>query len=272
MIKKAKTILNKSENEKSNKQLFYHMVLSAIILIMMGFYSNSTEGKNLYYFLFFFLLTIYCLIKYLLSCKQKPINLGKGRVSLPIYILLGYLINTSIWLLITNLMNIFYGEIEILNQQILDRQLIDNPTMEVALIFDRVLHAPILEEIILRGLLLNVILFIGIESNIPKKYSILTFMILSAGLFGGMHASNNSLTFIGFMLVGLNFAIFYLVSGNIIVPIGIHFINNFESTLGTSGYAERIMLYISLLIIIIVIEYFSTDSKNLIKKWLMKSK
>ncbi|WP_414531056.1 CPBP family intramembrane glutamic endopeptidase [Enterococcus durans] len=81
--------------------------------------------------------------------------------------------------------------------------------------------------------------------------------VLSALIFGSIHASSNILTFIGFSLVGLNLGALYLISGNLIVPITVHFLNNLSASLNVSNDVKRISIFICLLLIICLIEYVS---------------
>ncbi|MBO0486700.1 CPBP family intramembrane glutamic endopeptidase [Vagococcus fluvialis] len=161
-----------------------------------------------------------------------------------------------------------YGEVKVLNQELIEQRITNNTSMGIPLLFDSVLYAPIVEELLFRGLLLNLILFFGTTFKVNKKYLIAIFLIFSAILFSGVHASDNSLTTIGFTLVGLNFALFYVFSGNIIVPVMIHFLNNFGIPIGVSSDFKRVLVYTCLLIAVAVIKIISKRNKNFIKKWI----
>lgn len=165
----------------------------------------------------------------------------------------------------------FYGKIEILNQQLLDKKITDHPKMLVPQLFDTFISAPLMEEILYRGLLLNAILFIGLKLGVSKKYLFVVFLVLSALIFGSIHASSNILTFIGFSLVGLNLGALYLISGNLIVPITVHFLNNLSASLNVSNDVKRISIFICLLLIICLIEYVCKEDRNIIKKWAFSS-
>ncbi|HFD1766437.1 TPA: lysostaphin resistance A-like protein, partial [Enterococcus hirae] len=129
-------------------------------------------------------------------------------------------------LVILKLMDFFYGKIEVLNQQLIEKQLTDYPDMANLLFFDSVFSAPLMEEVIFRGLLLNAILFIGLNLGISKRFLFIVFIIITSLLFGCAHQSNNMLTFIYFALGGLNLGVIYLMSGNLLAPIIVHFFNN----------------------------------------------
>lgn len=103
-------------------------------------------------------------------------------------------------------------------------------------------------------MLLNAILFIGLKLGVSKKNLFVVFLILSALIFGSIHASSNILTFIGFSLVGLNLGALYLISGNLIVPITVHFLNNLSASLNVSSDVKRISIFICLLFISLYID------------------
>lgn len=267
MVKKLVAFMRDKKNEDIFYEGFYHTILFAIVYVLYSTYKTSTIGNSNYIFLFFFVLTSYGLIKYFLSCKQKFAPITKKQYPLSIKILAGYLINTGIWLAVTSMMMFFYGKIEILNQQLLDKQITDHPKMLVPQLFDTVISAPLMEEILYRGLLLNAILFIGLKLGVSKKYLFVVFLVLSALIFGSIHASSNILTFIGFSLIGLNLGALYLISGNLIVPITVHFLNNLSASLNVSNDLKRISIFICLLLIICLIEYVCKEDRNIIKKW-----
>lgn len=135
----------------------------------------------------------------------------------------------------------------------LQQNLTDHPKMLVPQLFDTVISAPLMEEILYRGLLLNAILFIGLKLGVSKKYLFVVFLVLSSLIFGSIHASSNILTFIGFSLLGLNLGALYLISGNLIVPITVHFLNNLSASLNVSSDVKRISIFICLLLIIWVL-------------------
>lgn len=259
-------------NEVFFNEISYHTTLFVIVFILYLTYKESTIGKSSYIFLLFFILTSYVLIKYFISCKQKFAPITKRKYPLSIKVLAGYLINTGIWLAVTSMMLFFYGKVEILNQQLLDKQITDHPEMLIPQLFDTVISAPLMEEILFRGLLLNAILFIGLKLGVSRKYLFVVFLVLSTLIFGSIHASSNILTFIGFSLVGLNLGLLYLISGNLIVPITAHFLNNMSASLNVNNTVKRTSIFICLLLIICLIEYFCKDDRNILKKRFLRTK
>lgn len=266
MFNKIKNTVKKIDNEEFAGNIGYNIMMFCLVFMLYLIYKESTVKTNKYMFLFLFLLVSYCLIKYFLSCKQKFVPLLKGKFSLSTIIIIGYLVNLVSGLVILKLMDFFYGKIEVLNQQLIEKQLTDYPDMANQLFFDSVFSAPLMEEVIFRGLLLNAILFIGLNLGISKRFLFISFIIITSLLFGYVHESNNMLTSIYFALGGLNLGVIYLMSGNLLAPIIVHFLNNLIVFFDIDDMIKIISIFIILLLLVILIEYFSKDGKNIIKK------
>ncbi|NMP59701.1 CPBP family intramembrane glutamic endopeptidase [Enterococcus mundtii] len=186
---------------------------------------------------------------------------SNNKVPLFVFVLGGYLAIIGLWSIINMLMQSFYGNNDILNQEVLDLIYLDNQALQIPLIVHSIIFAPIVEEIIYRGLLLNAIMFFGLKYKIQRKYLLLTFLTLTSVLFGMAHLSDNFLTFIYFALSGLILAVLYLLSGRIIVPMIVHFINNLVTSFGLDDEMKLAIVMISLLLIIGLIEYLSPKVK-----------
>ncbi|HFD1688054.1 TPA: lysostaphin resistance A-like protein, partial [Enterococcus hirae] len=207
MFNKIKNTVKKIDADEFVGNFSYNTIIFGLVLQLYLIYKESIVKTNKYIFLFLFLLVSYCLIKYFLSCKQKFVPLLKGKFSLSSIIIIGYLVDLVSGLVILKLMDFFYGKIEVLNQQLIEKQLTDYPDMANLLFFDSVFSAPLMEEVIFRGLLLNAILFIGLNLGISKRFLFIVFIIITSLLFGCAHQSNNMLTFIYFALGGLNLGV-----------------------------------------------------------------
>lgn len=256
---------NFSEDKIFFLTVIWNILLFLFIFIMMGKYDAVLRSDNIYNYMFFFLLNLFLLYKYYNSCQQKRIKLIPKKMPLSIYILLGYLVNTVVSFIMEQLMIFSYGEVNVLNENLLNQRIDSNPTMFMVMHISIFLYSPIVEELLLRGLLLNSLLYFGKKFKINRMCIGIIFLLMSAFLFSRLHASDNLLTSISFGLIGLNFAIFYILSGSILVPIGIHFLNNFGLSIGLVDDAERITMYVVLLVIVSIIEYFSYKSKSVLK-------
>lgn len=270
-----KLIYNKTiffiRNKVDNDFLFnilYHLLIFSVVMSIYSVYKISTIGNSIYFYLFFFILSLYTLIKYYKSCNQK--NVLNRKYSLSTCILLGYLINNVLWEIMEKIMVIFYGKVSNLNQQILDNQVLKHPKMEVPLLFDGVLYAPIAEEIIFRALLLNVVLFVGYKLNIPNKKLIIIFLIVTSISFSSIHSSNSILTTLTFGLLGLNLGVIYIMSKSIVAPITVHLLNNLISSLDYSNNFRIQITFCILFIVVVLIEFFSKKENNFIKSIIKK--
>ncbi|WP_409335025.1 CPBP family intramembrane glutamic endopeptidase [Enterococcus mundtii] len=241
--------------------ILYHSVMFSLVISLITM-SETTVTINPYLYSFFFILTINYLLKYLLSCKEIKDLERNNRVPLFVFVLGGYLAIIGLWSIINMLMQSFYGHNDILNQKMVDLRYLDNKALQIPLTVHSIIFAPIVEEIIYRGLLLNAIMFFGLKCNFQKKYLLLAFLSLTSILFGLAHLSDNFLTFVVFALSGLILAVLYLLSGRIIVPITVHFINNLVTSFGMDDRMKLAIIMISLLLIIGLIEYMSPKVKN----------
>lgn len=226
--------------------------------------TEQSETINPYLFSFCFIITIHYLLRYLLSCKEIKNLKRNNSVPLYVFILGGFLAIIGLWTIIQMLMQVFYGNDDILNQIVLDKRYRDNKAMQIPMTIHTIIFAPIMEEIVYRGLLLNAIMFFGSKCNFQKKQLFLVFMTLSSVLFGIVHLSDNFLTFIGFALTGLILASLYLLSGRIVVPMTVHFINNLSTSFGMDDQMKRVIVVITLLLTIGLIEYLSPKVKEIL--------
>lgn len=271
MVKKLFKILTDKSNAYFFNNCFYQFIIFFAVFALYALFIETNGRNDPYFNLFIFLLTTYCLVKYYLSCKQSFVPMLNRKLSLSIHILIGYLFTSVIWKIIAKLMFHFYGRIEVLNQQILDKRVQENPETIVFHLLLAIIAAPIMEEIIYRGLLLNAILYISNQFGISRNKSFTIFLFSTALLFSSAHASNNLLTFLGFSLTGLLLGFLYIISGSLIVPITVHFINNLSAELSVNDDTKRFFLFIFLLVSIILIEHFSKDENNFVKKYFCKT-
>jgi len=247
--------------DEFSELILYHSVMCGLVisLIMM---SDTSVTINPYLYFFFFILTIHYLLKYFFSCKEIKDMESNNKVPLLVFVLGGYLAIIGLWSIINMLMQSFHGNNDILNQKVLDLIYLDNKALQIPLTVHSIIFAPIVEEIIYRGLPLNAIMFFGLKYNIQRKNLLWAFLIMTSVLFGMAHLSDNFLTFVYFALSGLILAVLYLLSGRIIVPMTVHFINNLVISFGLDDEMKLAIIMISLLLIIGLIEYLSPKVKN----------
>ncbi|QIL48088.1 CPBP family intramembrane glutamic endopeptidase [Vagococcus hydrophili] len=82
------------------------------------------------------------------------------------------------------------------------------------LILGVIILAPILEEIVFRGLM---------RQLIANKYN---YIVISSLLFSLIHSPENSYLFLGVFISGILFSLSYIKTNNLVIPICIHLINN----------------------------------------------
>lgn len=93
-----------------------------------------------------------------------------------------------------------------------------------------IILAPLVEELVFRGVLLN---------RLKLRIGIIPAILVSSFLFGIGHEFEGM---ISAFLFGICMCILYLKTDNILIPITVHFINNLVVTLLESTYIDMIML------------------------------
>lgn len=146
-------------------------------------------------------------------------------------------------------------------------------------LFDGGIRAPIIEEVIFRGLLFIVVsaviykVFKGkANNNIKDIMVIFTFIGVSSILFGWLHVSkhNDYMHIFTYALFGLFLAVVYVLTKNLLWTIMLHMINNITATLrisdklditkGTAAIASGIEL-------VIYISYFYLMVRGIMLVW-----
>ncbi|WP_374446472.1 lysostaphin resistance A-like protein [Epilithonimonas sp.] len=139
-------------------------------------------------------------------------------------------------------------------------------TQPVAMVIMTVILAPILEEILFRGIIMK-----GMINNGTKP---VTAILLSAFIFGVVHF--NPWQFAGAMLLGLVLGLVYYKTKSLLMPVLLHAFNNLLSAMlmlysdsetfsGLFGISGEILLLAGLMIFIIPF-YFFAIQKNIIYK------
>lgn len=156
-------------------------------------------------------------------------------------ILMGIGLSGAIDIIIIPLVKVFPSYIEISNKMM-------NESKSIISIVCLVILAPILEEIVFRGILFN---------NLKRNYSIVTSIIVQALIFGVMHG--NVVQAIYAFLTGIVFVLVNIYSGSILGGIILHMTFNL---LGASGIQSLLgftdlMYAIEIIIELILFAYVS---------------
>lgn len=127
-----------------------------------------------------------------------------------------------------------------------------------------IIFAPIIEELVFRGVLFN---------RLKVRIGIIPAMIISSFIFGIGHEFGGMTSA---FLFGVCMCILYLKTDNILIPMSVHFINNVVATLLNISGLDAIMsefplilpcILISILASIYLIKYVITECKQLKKQY-----
>lgn len=118
--------------------------------------------------------------------------------------------------------------IKMMNERIMDD---DGSLMDkIYNIISAVILAPIVEELIFRGVMFN---------RIKMKWGVTKAIIISSVLFGILHMN---LAIAGAVLFGVMMCIVYMKTHNILVTMSIHFVNNLTGIFGSFGGNQDVSL------------------------------
>lgn len=125
------------------------------------------------------------------------------------------------------------------NQELLEKKWAENPELLHYYIIDTAIVAPVVEEILFRGILFfGIWKLMGIVSKWKKwnykektneKIVAVIFVVLSGILFSLVHLTQNIATLLPYLFAGVTFAVIFIMSKNLLIPITIHGLNNFMS-------------------------------------------
>ncbi|EHM3077740.1 CPBP family intramembrane metalloprotease [Enterococcus faecalis] len=115
--------------------------------------------------------------------------------------------------------------------------------------------APVGEEVLFRGAFLAIILFLGKIFNVKnKRKEYIWFLVVTSLIFGFMHSFDNWLTPFVYVISGLVYGGLYLYSKTIVVPIGIHILNNSIVAFSDGKDVNQLVVMVSLVVIAAMIE------------------
>lgn len=254
----------------------FSIISFGVVGLWYGVVSDHPNMKNTTLFIFMSLSALFLLVKYYQAISPfKNMEPKKYLFSLiSIGFLVDYLADAVVWKGLNAL-----GIHSTLNQQLLDKLVKESPKENFQLNIHMSLFAPIGEEILFRAGLLCLIFFILKSFKIDRNKGYLPFIIVSSILFGTTHLFDNWLTIIPYFLSGVFYSVFYIYSKSIIVPIGMHMLNNGLIIL-SEGKNVNVLLAMTLLtglvVFVEVIQYSTNkhivDSKLYVKRRLNSPK
>ncbi|GBU80721.1 type II CAAX endopeptidase family protein [Staphylococcus aureus] len=137
-------------------------------------------------------------------------------------------------------------------------------------IIDSVVVAPVIEEVIFRGVLFFAVYMMIKELKKWRKWNfrdktnqyitIILFILVSALLFSSIHLSQSFLMSLPYLFAGITLAIIFVITKNLLVTIAIHALNNFINF----NHINEIQTYklLSMLLIISIIVFIFSNIKE----------
>lgn len=233
--------------KKKAKRLIKDVILNFIIalfwtislLILFVFAMKNTEyatNDNIEIWLLMFLSVNFMLIllyklyvensKVLLTMNlTKSFNIAK----LP-FVFIGGILLSLIWYWLRT------HDAEPSNERRLIEEHNSGDYNNIALALDSSITAPIMEEMLFRGLILFLLAYIIIELNLHKSKIVrfillpISFCIISSLLFSFAHSHKSVYSYIGYGLSGFVLCLIYLITKNLMFSILLHAMNNITST------------------------------------------
>lgn len=242
-----------------------------IVAEWYGLIADKPEIKNTTLFIFMFFSALFLLINY--YKKINPFKNKKSSNYVYSLICVGYLVGDFLDYVVWQGLYAL-GINDTLNQQLLDEVARNSPNEKLQIDITTSILAPIGEEIIFRGVLLCLILFVGNAFRVERKKGYIVFIVVSSLLFGVGHAFDSWLTTIPYILSGVIYSIAYLYSKSIIVPIGMHVLNNGIIAISEGKDVNVTLAMICLTIVVVGVEVMqnNTNKKFLERKKVVRSK
>lgn len=212
------------------RRLFIWLIVYIILFTCMDVFviENSTEKESNFYFKMGFHVTVFMWILYSfrknnLSIKAVIFHPRKEKSSWGKYVfleLLGDLIAVTLLFLIILIIAL---NSESLIQEIINSDSeVGDSTFFIGSLFVTILVAPIVEELLFRGILFNK----WSESLGAKKA-----LFITSFLFGVLHIGSSPI-FIGQLLAGFLFCLVYMRTKSLVLPILLYIGNNSISSIG----------------------------------------
>ncbi len=137
-------------------------------------------------------------------------------------------------------------------------------------VIDSVVVAPVIEEVLFRGILFFAVYMLIKElkkwdkwrfSDKTNQYiTVILFILVSGLLFSSIHLSQSFLTSLPYLFAGLTLAIIFVITKNLLITIIIHALSNLTSF----NHINEIQTYklLSLLLLISIIVWFFNNIKE----------
>jgi len=212
------------------RRLFIWLIGYIILFTCMDLFviENSTEKEVNFYFKMGFYFTVIMWILYSfrknnLSIKAVIFHPRKEKSSWGKYVFLGLLGDLIAVTLLFLIILIIALNSESLIQEIINSDSeVGDSTFFIGSLFVTILVAPIVEELLFRGILFNK----WSESLGAKKA-----LFITSFLFGVLHIGSSPI-FIGQLLAGFLFCLVYMRTKSLVLPILLHIGNNSISSIG----------------------------------------
>ena len=251
------------------KELIIIIVLTAILSIVLGeVFPTLAESEDLFYIIMVLILTL--IFVFLLKDTQgldrnfeELFNKNNGKKIL--YVLIINLLFAFLIGIILSYIDFLIGMADPTWISLWD---VDSSNMDSnAIILDAIssiIFAPIIEEIIFRGIIFN---RLKIRIGITSAIIISSFIFAIGHGFGGITSA---------FLFGICMCILYLKTDNILIPMSVHFLNNLIATILTITQADIIVselpwiipfFIISLIGSIFLIKYIIQEHKSIKKQY-----
>lgn len=236
-------------------QKAYLTYTSLIVFCIYGIIADPKIAvtKNTTFFIIMFFSALSMVI--LFYRRISPFKNVQPKKYILTLITTGYLIATSIENGYNKILIAVNGTSNTLNQEVLDSILKNNPDQHFQYFSVVSILAPIGEEVLFRGTFLASILFLGKIFNVKsKRKEYICFLVITSLLFGFMHSFDNWLTPFVYVISGLVYGGLYLYSKTIVVPVGIHILNNSIVAFSEGKDVNQLAVMISLVVIAVMIE------------------
>lgn len=214
------------ERIKIRKLLLINIILSVVIYIGIGIYEHSVflrVDKNLINLFIYLGMLLWFIVKArktenTVSDFVRGYKEGFSRKETSLVILFHFIVTIGFIFII--LLIVSYIDPNLMDRVLYNEDMIipQDFNSKIYYAITAVILAPIIEEIVFRGIILN---------RFRTKWGIGKAIILSSVLFGILHYE---LAVTGALTLGICLALIYLRTENILVPITIHFINNLIAT------------------------------------------
>lgn len=164
-----------------------------------------------------------------------------------IYVFLINLFFATILLVLISNLDILFGFLDSTGDVGFDGSYVEiTPIMFILNIIGTVILAPIVEELMFRGVLLN---------RLKMRTGVIPAILISSFIFGMIHEFGGMTSA---FLFGICMCILYLKTDNILIPMSVHFLNNFIVTILDTSQIDLFLLEFPWIIPMSVICIIST--------------